>query len=136
MGSLLKRLIVGILLFCYPCQMMLAMSGPTPVEPSAFSSGSMFDANSNNLPPTENPINTSSDPLTALQTIGLGNPNLNWGPLSIGGEYDTLLGMIFNAHYAQQLNENLANAYCDRCESGRGPNEWRNISDDYMHEFC
>ena len=48
----------------------------------------------------------SNDPFEAAQSAGFNN--YSFGGASVGGKYDTLLGMILNAHYTHEVNESFA----------------------------
>lgn len=68
---------------------------------------------------SENNIQSSTDPFLAAQSLGLNN--YNFGDASIGGEYDSLLGMIFNTRYTHQFNKNFAIGAIGEY----GPNQYR-----------
>ncbi len=111
MCSFFKRIITCLLLCLYPYQNSIALdSSSETLNPNNSNSlVQKYDINNtNNLPPPETSSTSSNDPLTALQTLGLTNPHYDFGPLSIGGWYDTLLGTIFDAHYAQKLSPDWA----------------------------
>lgn len=63
----------------------------------------------------------SDDPAAALQTAGLTNHKWALGDASVGGEYDTLLGVIVNAQYAHSLGKDWAVGLI----SEYGPNQYR-----------
>ncbi len=50
----------------------------------------------------------SSNPMAALGILGLSSPSWSTGPVSFGGHYDTLLGMIFNTQYVQKIKQSWA----------------------------
>jgi hypothetical protein len=107
MKNFIKRFISAVLLILYPCQIFTATLDSYASVPSS-AEVTYSNSDGSGVPSSQDPTPTSSsDPLAALQTLGLKN-NLNIGPLSVGGTYDTLLGTIFNAHYAQRISNDWA----------------------------
>lgn len=115
----MKRIIAVFILVIYLCQVTIALALPSNTPTYPITSAYTIDGinNDSTLPTNEG----SSDPLAALQSIGLGSPHWDWGPLSVGGEYDTLLGMIFNAQYSKKMGQDWAVGLLGEY----GPNQYR-----------
>ena len=107
MKNYLKKITSVLLLWSYFLQITVAVAMPLPVNTTSNQPSSTYGTSNNS---TDSAIpGWIGDSTMPAQNFNLSTDNLGLsGPLSVGVNYDSLMGTILGGQYAQKLTNNFA----------------------------